>query len=146
MDKNKQNLGRDRRSCPRHNARTALRIRTWKTVVPEHRAQSINLSLRGIYFATKTALSEGEIVEVFLKMPEEVTGEPATEWRCTGHVVRVEPPVLPKGELGIGVQFYCYDVSRPEQPPLNLEVGRSWCALLQAERELTKSADAKGPR
>jgi hypothetical protein len=82
-------------------------------------------------------------VEVFLKMPEEVTGEPATEWRCTGHVVRVEPPVLPKGKLGIGVQFYCYDVSRPEQPLLSPGAGPSWRAILQAEQVLAmKRADA----
>jgi hypothetical protein len=139
----KENPGRDRRSCIRHDVSTALRIRAWKKDVAEHRAQSINVSFRGIYFATKTALCEGEIVEVFLKMPEEVTGEPATEWRCTGHVVRVEPPVLPKGKLGIGVQFYCYDVSRPEQPLLSPSAGPSWRAILQAEQVLAmKRADA----
>jgi hypothetical protein len=139
----KENPGRDRRSCIRHDVSTALRIRAWKKDVAEHRAQSINVSFRGIYFATKTALCEGEIVEVFLKMPEEVTGEPATEWRCTGHVVRVEPPVLPKGKLGIGVQFYCYDVSRPEQPLLSPGAGPSWRAILQAEQvRAMKRADA----
>lgn len=138
----KENPGRDRRSCIRHDVSTALRIRAWNKDVPEHRAQSINVSFRGIYFVTKTALCQGEIVEVFLKMPEEVTGEPATEWRCTGHVVRVEPPVLPAGKLGIGVQFYCYDVSRPEQPLLNPGPGPSRRAILQAEQLATKSADS----
>ncbi len=139
----KENPGRDRRSCIRHDVSTALRIRAWKKDVAEHRAQSINVSFRGIYFATKTALCEGEIVEVFLKMPEEVTGEPATEWRCTGRVVRVEPPVSPAGKLEIGVQFYCYDVSRPEQPLLSPGAAPSWRAILQAEQVLAmKRADA----
>src|SRR5437879_12577068 len=74
-----------------------------------------NMSLRGIYFNTKTPLCEGEIVEVLLKMPEEVSGEQTTEWRCTGHVVRVEPFDPAKGQLGIGVQFYCNEAARPEQ-------------------------------
>jgi PilZ domain len=139
----KETPGRDRRSCIRHDVSTALRIRAWKKDVAEHRAQSINISFRGIYFATKTPLYEGEIVEVFLKMPEVVTGEPATEWRCTGHVVRVEPPISPEGKMEIGVQFYCYDVSRPEHPPLTLGAGPSWRAILQAEQErTTKSAIA----
>jgi hypothetical protein len=139
-----KNQGRDRRSCVRHNVKTALRIRTWKKGEGEHRAESINVSFRGIYFATKKALGEGEIVEVFLKMPEEVTGEPSTEWRCTGHVVRVEPPALPDGKSQVGVQFYCYDVSRPEQPPLTLETGASWRATLQATRErIMERANAK---
>jgi len=139
----KETPWQDRRSCIRHDVSTALRIRAWDKDAAEHRAQSINVSFRGIYFVTKTALCEGEIVEVFLKMPEEVTGEPATEWRCTGQVVRVEPPVLPAGKLGIGVQFYCYDVSRPEQPLLSPGAGPSRRAILQEEQELaTESADA----
>ena len=47
--------------------------------------------------------------------PEEVSGEQTTEWRCTGHVVRVEPFDPAKGQLGIGVQFYCNEAARPEQ-------------------------------
>jgi hypothetical protein len=116
----------DRRSSRRYSVKTALRIRAWKSGTPEHRAESINVSLLGIYFSTKFSLCEGEIVEVLLKMPEEVSGEQTTEWRCTGHVVRVELADSPKGKLGVGVQFYCYDVSRPEQPPLPVETGQSW--------------------
>jgi PilZ domain len=86
----------------------------------QSRAESVNVSLRGIYFNTMTPVSEGEIVEVLLKMPEEVSGEETTEWRCTGHVVRVEPFDSPKGKLGVGVQFYCYEAARPEQARLPL--------------------------
>jgi hypothetical protein len=43
-------------------------------------------------------------------MPEEISGNPATEWRCTGHVVRVEPVDTPRGKLGVGVQFDCYEI------------------------------------
>jgi len=38
-------------------------------------------------------------------MPEEITGKPATEWRCTGHVVRLQPVDAGRGKLGIGVEF-----------------------------------------
>ena len=135
----KDNLARDRRLSHRHKVKTALRVRVWNSDLPEHRAESINVSLRGIYFATKHPLCKGEIVEVLLKMPEEISGEQTTEWRCTGHVVRIEPPDSPKGKLG--VQFYCYEASRLEQRPLSLGAGPSWRTSPSAERnQATKSA------
>ncbi len=134
LDIFKDNLARDGRSSCRHSLTTALRVRVWNSAKPEERAASVNVSLRGIYFATKQPLCEGEIVEVLLKMPEEVSGEQSTEWRCTGHVVRVEPFDPAKGKLGVGVLFYCYEAARPEQPPLPLEVGASWRAIPQAAR------------
>lgn len=113
----------DRRIAQRHNVKTTLRVRIWKSGQPEKRAQSVNLSQRGIFFVTDFAPGKDDIVEILLKMPREITGEPTTEWRCTGHVVRVEPLVSPKGRVGVGVQFYCYDVSRPEQAALPVFVG-----------------------
>jgi hypothetical protein len=32
-------------------------------------------------------------------MPPEITDEPSTEWRCTGHVVRVEAVDSAQGKL-----------------------------------------------
>jgi len=116
----------DRRFTKRHNLETPLRVRVWKSDVPERRAESLNLSQRGIFFATNLSLDKGEIVEILLKMPEEITGEPPTEWRCTGHVVRVEPVDSSKGKLGVGVHFDCYEVARakPLQPPLTTRLPR----------------------
>jgi hypothetical protein len=70
------------------------------------------LSKRGIYFAIDSGLCEGEAVEILLKMPEEITGEPTTEWRCTGRVLRVEPLDEPQGKLGVGARFDCYEIAR----------------------------------
>ena len=79
----------------------------------------MNLSQRGILFASNSRIAEGEVVEILLKMPEEITGQPTTEWRCTGQVVRVERADSSKGRFGVGVQFYCYEASRYEQPDLS---------------------------
>jgi hypothetical protein len=132
MDGPIDNLARDRRSAHRHSVKTALRVRAWNSALPEHRVESVNVSLRGIYFETKSPLCEGEVVEVILKMPEEVSGERPTEWRCTGHVVCAEPFDATKGKLGVGVQFYCYEASRPEQRPLPVGAGPSWRTVPQA--------------
>lgn len=119
MDALRSVFSRDRRFAERPNVKTALRLRVWKSGLPEQRAESVNLSRRGIFFATNSHLSKGQVVEILLKMPEEITGEPPTEWRCTGHVVRVEPTNFPKGRLGVGVHFYCYEASRAKHPPLS---------------------------
>jgi PilZ domain len=145
MDMFSDELAPDRRSSQRHSVRTALRVRVWNSAQPEHRAESVNVSLRGIYFNTKTSLCEGEIVEVLLKMPEEVSGEETTEWRCTGHVVRVEPFDATKGQLGVGVQFYCYEAARPEQASMPLAAGPKWRVIPYGEpRRAAGSAGANG--
>jgi hypothetical protein len=102
----------DRRLTVRHNIKTAIRIRRWKSGIPEERGESENLSEEGILFATDSVIPVGTVLEILLKMPETITGEPTTEWLCSGHVVRVEPMDSPRGKLGVGVQFDCYQVSR----------------------------------
>ncbi len=104
--------GNDRRLVERYKIKMPLRIRLWKSPMPEKAAESTNLSQRGIYFATDSKLSAGETIEVFFEMPEEIIGEPTGEWRCTGHVVRVEAMAAEAGKVGVGVQFDCYEVAR----------------------------------
>jgi hypothetical protein len=103
---------RDRRASRRHDVKTPLRVGLWKSAIPEQAAESENISKDGMFFSTDLRLSVGTVVEVLLKMPEEVTGEPTAEWRCTGHVVRVEPVKSPGGEQRVGVQFDCCQVSK----------------------------------
>jgi Tfp pilus assembly protein PilZ len=100
----------ERRISRRHSLKTALRVRVWKAGATEQRAESQNLSDRGTFFATDTPLDIGSAVEILLKMPEEISGKPTTEWRCTGHVVRLEPVDSPRGKMGVGVQFDCYEI------------------------------------
>ena len=57
-------------------------------------------------------MGKGAKVELLLNMPQEITGVEASEWLCTGHVVRVEPVRSPRGELGVGVMFHCYEVTQ----------------------------------
>jgi hypothetical protein len=111
----------DRRLADRYRVKTPLRVRLWKSAVPECTAESVDLSQRGICFATNSEMRKGETVEVFFNMPEEIVGEPPVEWRCTGHVVRVEEIQAPDGKLGVGVQFDCYEVSR--SAPVDVSIG-----------------------
>ena len=111
----------DRRVSARHNFKLPLRVRIWKSAIREQRTESENLSERGIYFPTNSPLRVGRAVQVFFKMPEEITGEQASEWQCSGHVVRMEPSDSPRGKLGVGVQFDCYEISRwPNGPAASI--------------------------
>jgi hypothetical protein len=102
----------ERRISRRLQFKTALRVRVCKSGPTEYRAESENLSERGAFFATDSPLVIGSAVEILLKMPEEITGKPAIEWRCTGHVVRFQPLDIALGKLGVGVQFDCYEILR----------------------------------
>jgi hypothetical protein len=115
---------KDRRLAGRHKLKAPLRVRLWKSAQPEQTAESLNVSQRGIYFATDSLLREGETVEVFFNMPGEIIGEPTSEWRCTGHVVRVEEIERAGGKIGVGVQFDCYEVSRSKPVDFAMGVGK----------------------
>jgi PilZ domain len=123
MDRFVEKLDSDRRLSRRHNLKTALRVRVRKSDLAEQKAESENLSQRGVFFATDLPIGKGTALDLLVEMPEEVTGVPAAQWLCTGHVVRVVPVDTPPGKRGVGVQFDFYEVSRSERAPWSMGVG-----------------------
>jgi PilZ domain len=103
----------ERRLAERFDLNIPLRVRIAKSAALEHTTESLNISKRGIYFATDLPLSKGTPVHLAFEMPEQVTHKPASEWRCTGHVVHVQPNSSPKGATCVGVGFDCYEVLLP---------------------------------
>jgi hypothetical protein len=77
----------DRRNSRRIQFKNSLRLRVWKSGSAERRVESENLSEHGTLFATDSPMTIGTAVQILLKMPQEITGKPTTEWRYTGHVV-----------------------------------------------------------
>jgi Tfp pilus assembly protein PilZ len=124
----------DRRLARRHNLQIPLRVRARRADTAERRADSVNLSQRGVFFATDLMFSEGAALDLLVEMPEEVTGAPPAQWLCTGHVVRVVPIDSPKGAHGVGVQFDFYEVSHSKQPQWSMAVGLRGPVAPQAER------------
>jgi hypothetical protein len=131
---------RDRRITFRHGVKTPVRIKAWKSLKPEAAGESINISQRGMFFSSNAIFRAGETVEIFFEMPQEIAGEPVSEWRCTGHIVRTEPIAASGGRLGIGVQFDCYEVARskPSNPLLDSESS--------AELAVAPAMTKRGPR
>jgi hypothetical protein len=100
----------ERRLTTRFDLRLALRVSMPKSAAPDQCTQSLNVSARGIYFATDLPLRKGAPVHLVFEMPEEISHKPASEWHCTGHVVHVQPDRSPQGVIGVGVAFDCYEV------------------------------------
>ncbi len=96
----------ERRVATRVNLRIPLRFRPISTPpTPEQRAESVNLSPHGVYFSTDFPLKVGAPVELFLKMPRELTGNAPTELRCTARVIHIQPDNLVTGKSGVGVHI-----------------------------------------
>jgi hypothetical protein len=113
-------VGPERRLAVRHPVRTRLRIRIRNSETPEQRAESVNISDHGMYLLCRTPFVKGEQIEVLLKMPEELTGEPEREWRCSGKVVRVDRNGLRDGRVGVGVEFHRCE-RLPREPRMTIE-------------------------
>jgi len=101
----------DRRSTERYSLRIPLHLRIWGSSDPERIAESVDLSGRGVLLETDYPLRVGSVVDLQLKLPEEITAQPTTEWRCRGHVVRVVAHATLNGSLRAGVHFDRLNVS-----------------------------------
>ncbi len=109
----------ERRLAERFGLKIPLRLRIAKYAALEYTVESLNVSTRGISFATDLPLCKGTPVHLAFEMPEEITHKPASEWRCTGHVVHVQPNGSPQGATCVGVGFDCYEVLQLVRPSVN---------------------------
>jgi hypothetical protein len=69
----------------------------------------MNISNRGVYFATNLPVREGNLVQVVLHMPKEVGGDPRHERCFTGRVAHVDQKEFANGMYGVGVHFLYYE-------------------------------------
>ena len=74
-----------------------------------HRANSIDVSLSGVCFATHQALRVGQRVELQLRIPKRGTGTTPADRCFTGRVVHVKPNGQGAGSQHVGVQFLYYE-------------------------------------
>jgi hypothetical protein len=102
--------GTERRLAKRFGLKIPIRVRISRSSAPEQRVESLNLSARGICFATDLPLREGAPVNLVFEMPEEVSHKPTSEWHCTGHVVHIQANGSLQRPLCVGVAFDCYEV------------------------------------
>ena len=64
--------------------------------------EAVNLSERGIYFRSRERVTIGAPLEIYFRLPRELTGRSAEEVRCSARVVHVEQAESNGGLTGIG--------------------------------------------
>jgi PilZ domain len=74
-----------------------------------------DLSGRGIFFYTETALPEGAVVELTFTMPSEITLAENMPVRCRGRVLRASSSQAGQRN-GIAVQLDSYQYLPPNEP------------------------------
>jgi Tfp pilus assembly protein PilZ len=100
----------ERRTARRFVMNVPLQLQRVKTPSPVARTvNAMNISTRGVYFATDLPLRQGELVQVRLQIPHEISGNVANERRFTGRVAHVHPNGFANGMSGVGVQFLHYE-------------------------------------
>jgi hypothetical protein len=107
----------ERRRTERLKLAIPLSVSVLNSSAPGHGTESVNVSAGGMYFATNLPVSRGTGVQLLFQMPEKISGMPASDWVCMGHVVHVKPIRAPKGWRGVGVQFDCYEVVQAQNSP-----------------------------
>jgi hypothetical protein len=101
---------RERRIDTRVNIKVPFRFRVLNNPgATEQSAESINISQRGLLFATAIPLKVGTPLEVSLKMPQELAGGVSNDVRCVARVVHVQPSAFFGGKAGIGVHIERYE-------------------------------------
>jgi PilZ domain len=65
--------------------------------------ETVNISELGIYFKSKERIAFGEELEMFFRLPSELTGRGPEKVRCSARVVHVDASIDGQGTSGIGV-------------------------------------------
>jgi serine phosphatase RsbU (regulator of sigma subunit) len=100
----------ERRTARRFVMNVPLHLQPVETPSPVARAVNVmNISTRGVYFATDLPLRQGELVQVRLQIPHEISGNVANERCFTGRVAHVHANGFANGMSGVGVQFLYYE-------------------------------------
>ena len=77
-----------------------LRLGVWGSSLPSQEAQSVDISEQGALVETDLSVPLGALLDLRIELPEEITGQPSTEWRCKSRVVHLASPVGSAAKVG----------------------------------------------
>jgi len=98
--------GAERRVARRFTMTLPLRVFPHESSV-ELKAQTRDVSYRGLYFVTNAKFDVGNLIDFVITLPEQVTQSGDVNIRCQGLIVRVEPSS--NGTLGIAAKIERYE-------------------------------------
>lgn len=95
----------ERRRSVRHGLRIPLRLGVWGSSLPSRDAKSVDISEQGALVETDLPVRVGALLDLRIELPEEITGQPTTEWRFKSRVVHMALACSPGHRLKVGVHF-----------------------------------------
>lgn len=89
-----------------HNAEAAQYARTTAVAEPPLEGVTINLSEHGICFFSREKIRVGDPVEVFFRLPRELTGRSPEDVRCKARIVHVKPIANETLKVGATIESF----------------------------------------
>lgn len=99
--------GAERREARRFTMTLPLRVFPRESSGPELKAQTRDVSYRGLYFLAEAKFSVGSSIEFVITLPGQITQSGDVNIRCLGQVVRIEPN--DDGRTGIAAKIERYE-------------------------------------
>lgn len=99
-------IGAERRGSRRFTMALPLTIHNAGSKTDERRAETRDVSFRGLYFITENGVEVGSKIEFVLTLPKQITLATDVHIHCSGLVVRVEPN---QGRTGVAAQIERYE-------------------------------------
>ena len=99
--------GSERREARRFNMSLPMRVLQRQGHPPELRAQTRDVSYRGLYFLADASFEIGSAIEFVITLPRQVTRAEDVNIRCQGQIVRVEPGS--NGRTGMAARIERYE-------------------------------------
>ena len=97
----------ERRTSRRFNMSLPLSVRTdAQGAAEEHKAETRDVSFRGLYFLIDGKVEAGTAIEFVLTLPKEITMAGDVHIRCFGQVVRVDDQ---DGRRGVAARIERYE-------------------------------------
>jgi hypothetical protein len=99
--------GADRREARRFAMSLPMRVLPREARGKEVRANTRDVSYRGLYFLSETKFEVGTPIDFILKLPEPVSATGVIDIRCSGRVLRVEAGK--NGTMGVAAKIERYE-------------------------------------
>jgi len=99
--------GADRREARRFTMSLPMRVLPREAHSPELKAQTRDVSYRGLYFLSEAQFEVGNEIEFVLTLPQHISRNGEVDIRCHGQVVRVES--TNNGNRGIAAKIERYE-------------------------------------
>ena len=99
--------GSERREARRFNMNLPMRVFSRDEKGRELKAQTRDLSYRGLYFLAEADFEVGNEIDFVITLPQQVTQSGDVHIRCQGEIVRVE--ASENGRVGIAAKISRYE-------------------------------------